>query len=151
MKRIRVLSIAMLAGVMMAGWIALLTQEVGFTQPKKRDPGPPRRDPFALPPGIRHHSQETPSIPVGSPSQPPAEIKPAETQSPEPTFKLKAILIRDHVRLASIGRSLVTIGDTVEGEKVVEIRPDRVILEKEGKKRTLYLDQSPIQIKVEDR
>jgi hypothetical protein len=78
--------------------------------------------------------------------QPTAEIKPVETP-----LKLKAILISDHIRLASIDRSIVTVGDLVNDEKVLEIRPDRVILGKEGKKRTLVLDQSPIKLTVEER
>ena len=105
-----------------------------------------RKDPFSLPPGVRLLSkeisvQENKKIPQAM-----EEVKPAEVP-----LKLKAILIGDHVRLASIDRSIVSIGDFINGEKVLEIRSDRVILEKEGKKRTLVLDQSPIKLTVEER
>ncbi|MCJ7704806.1 MAG: hypothetical protein MUO28_04615 [Desulfobacterales bacterium] len=106
-----------------------------------------RKDPFSLPSGIRLPSkeisaQEDKKIAVTVTP----EVKPAEVP-----LKLKAILISDHIRLASIDRSIVTVGDLVNDEKVLEIRSDRVILEKEGKKRTLLLDQSPIKLTVEER
>lgn len=111
----------------------------------------PRKDPFSLPSGIRLLSQEAPVVQEDKKLPPIPEIKPAETKPAETPLKLKAILISDHVRLASIDRTIVTAGDLINGEKVLEIRPDRVILEKEGKKRTLLLDQSPIKITVENR
>jgi len=46
---------------------------------------------------------------------------------------------------------IVSIGDSIRDEKVVEIKPDRVILEKGGKKRTILLDQSPLKLTVEER
>ncbi len=104
-----------------------------------------RSDPFSLPPGIRLHSQEVLA---------PKEDKMTSTPEAKPVelpFMLKAILITDHIRLASINRSIVTLGDFINDEKVMEIRSDRVILEKEGKKRTLVLDQSPIKLTVEER
>jgi hypothetical protein len=104
-----------------------------------------RKDPFSLPSGVRLLSKESP-VQEDKRLQPIAEIKPVET-----LLKLKAILISDHIRLASIDRSIVTVGDLVNDEKVLEIRPDRVILGKEGKKRTLLLDQSPIKLTVEER
>src|SRR4030042_4224095 len=92
-----------------------------------------RKNPFSLPSGVRLLSkeisaQEDKKITVTVTP----EIKPFEAP-----LKLKAILITDHVRLASVDRSIVTVGDLINGEKVLEIRPDRVILEKEGKKRTI--------------
>jgi len=105
-----------------------------------------RRDPFLLPSGVRLLSKEIPVQENKKIPQATEETKPAETP-----LKLKAILIGDHIRLASIDRSIVSIGDFINGEKVLEIRSDRVILEKEGKKRTLVLDQSPIKLTVEER
>jgi hypothetical protein len=104
-----------------------------------------RKDPFSLPSGVRLLSKEAP-VQEDKKLQPIAEIKPVETP-----LKLKAILISDHIRLASIDRSIVTVGDLVNDEKVLEIRSDRVILGKEGKKRTILLDQSPIKLTVEER
>jgi type II secretory pathway component PulC len=109
-----------------------------------------RKDPFFLPSGVRLLSKEIP-VQEDKKFQPIAEIKPNEIKPVEPSLKLKAILIGDHVRLASIDRSIVSIGDFINGEKVLEIRSDLVILEKEGKKRTLVLDQSPIKLTVEER
>lgn len=109
-----------------------------------------RKDPFSMPPGVRLLSKETP-VKEEKTIQPIAVVKPNEIKPAETPLTLKAILISDHVRLASIDRSIVTVGDTVNGEKILEIRPDRVILEKEGKKRTVLLDQSPVKLAVEER
>jgi type II secretory pathway component PulC len=129
--------------------IVLAEPELAFGQPKRKPvfSRESRKDPFSLPSGIRLSSKEVPvqeNKKVAVPVTP--EIKPVETP-----LKLKAILISDHIRLASIDRSIVTVGDSVNGEKVLEIRPDRVILEKEGKKRTILLDQSPMKLTVEGR
>ncbi|MDI6762675.1 MAG: hypothetical protein QME83_06530 [Thermodesulfobacteriota bacterium] len=105
-----------------------------------------RKDPFSLPPGVRLFSKEIPVQENKRILQATEEVKPVEVP-----LKLKAILIGDHVRLASIDRSIVTVGDLVNDEKVLEIRPDRVILGKEGKKRTILLEQSPVKLKVEER
>jgi|GEM_PF-847877 len=131
------------------GVIVLMEPELSFGQPKKRTVvfQETRKDPFSLPSGVRLLSKEAPvheDKKVTATVTP--DIKPVETP-----FKLKAILITDHVRLASIDRSIVTVGDFVNGDKVLEIRSDRVILEKESKKRTLVLDQSPVKITVEGR
>ena len=106
-----------------------------------------RKDPFSLPSGIRLFSRE---VHVPEDKKITGTVTP-EAKPAEVALKLKAILIGDHIRLASIDRSIVSIGDFINGEKVLEIRSDRVILEKEGKKRTLVLDQSPIKLAVEER
>lgn len=109
-----------------------------------------RKDPFSMPPGVRLFSKETP-VKEEKTVQPAALVKPSESKPVESSLKLKAVLISDRIQLASIDRSIVTVGDLVNGEKVLEIRSDRVILEKEGKKRTILLDQSPVKITVEGR
>jgi len=126
----------------------LMEPGTAFGQPRKKTDLFPesRRDPFFLPSGVRLLSKETPVQENKKVLQATEEVKPVEVP-----LKLKAILIGDHIRLASIDRSIVSIGDFINGEKVLEIRSDRVILEKEGKKRTLVLDQSPIKLTVEER
>jgi hypothetical protein len=94
------------------------------------------RDPFLLPPGVK---------PLNKVGSEPILPKP----STSPSFELKAILVGDRLRLASINRQIVTVGDLIEGERVLEIETDRVVLEKEGKKRILYLSQSPHRLIVE--
>lgn len=110
-----------------------------------------RKDPFSLPRGVRLLSQEVPTAREEKKVHPASEIKSIETKPEEIPLKLKAILMTDHIRLASIDRSIVKVGDLINGEKVTEIRPDRVILEKEGKKRTILLDQNPVKLTVEER
>jgi hypothetical protein len=103
------------------------------------------RDPFIFPSGVHLLSKkDTPTVTRSGLST--MEIKP----SPLP-LKVNAILISDHIRLASIDRYIVTVGDSIHDEKVLEIRNDRVILGKGDNKRTLLLSQSPVQLTVEER
>ena len=99
-----------------------------------------KRDPFLLPSGI-HLLSKSESVPGKS------ETKPIDTSPLR--FKINAILISDHIRLASIDRNIVTIGDSIYDEKVLEIKTDQVVLGKGDKKRTIFLDQSPIKLTVE--
>ena len=99
-----------------------------------------QRDPFLLPSGVRLLSKSEPVLDKFG-------TKPIDV-SPLP-LKVKAILISDHIRLASIDRYIVTVGDSIYDEKVLEIKADQVTLGKGDKKRTIFLDQSPIKLTVE--
>ena len=102
------------------------------------------RDPFLLPSGVYLLSKTGPSSGVRqSPSG-------ANQTSTEDLMKVKAIVISDHVQLALIDRHIVTIGDSIRGEKVLEIQSDRVTLGKGDQKRTLFLFQSPVRVTVEE-
>jgi hypothetical protein len=110
--------------------IFVINAELSFAQIHRE------RDPFSLPADIHPLSKgETSTV-----------TKKEESKE----GRVKAILISRHIRLALIDRHIVTVGDSISGEKVVEIRPDQVILGKEGKKRTLFLHQSSIPLKVEE-
>jgi hypothetical protein len=106
------------------------------------------RNPFLLPSGLRVPKVADP-IAVKQEKAEKFEIRPVEA-SPSP-LKVKAILIGEHVRLASIDRQIVTIGDRILEERVIEIKSDRVVLERGNQKRTLFLSQSPIRLSVEER
>jgi hypothetical protein len=106
------------------------------------------KDPFLLPSGVRLLSKiDTTSGAKGIPSK--TEGKPNDI--PPPPLKVKAILISDHVRLALIDRYIVTVGDSIRDEKVLEIKTDRVILGKGDQKKTLLLSQSPVLLTVEEK
>ncbi len=98
------------------------------------------RDPFLLPPGVNLLSK------IGSPQGAKGVSPKTETDAP-----LKAILIGDHVRLALIDHHIVTVGDSIYGEKVLEIKTDRVILGKGEQKRSLLLPQSLVLLTVEEK
>ncbi len=151
--KIKMILALFFVGAIITGGMVLIEPELSFGQLKKRMvvSQETRKDPFSLPSGVRLLSQEVPVAQADKKLASIPEIKPAEIKPVEVPLKLKAILITDHIRLASIDRSIVSIGDFINGEKVLEIRPDRVVLEKEGKKRTLVLDQSPIKLTVEER
>ena len=100
------------------------------------------RDPFLLPQGIEPLS----ALPRGLPSK--REDKPGEI--PLLSLEVKAILISDRLRLASIDHQIVTVGDFIRDEKVLEIQRDRVVMGKGEKKRSLLLKQSPVRLTVEE-
>jgi len=106
------------------------------------------RDPFLFPPGVRLLSKNN-AVLVGKGTLSVPETKPIDI--PPPLLTVKSILISDHVRLASIDRFIVTVGDSVGDEKVLEIRNDGVVLGKGDKRRTLLLSQSLIRLTVEER
>lgn len=107
-------------------------------QARRPKGSPLARDPFLLPSGVKPLSQASPP--------------PQSAQAPPlPSLELKAILLSDRVRLASVNHQIVTIGDLVHGERVTQIEADRVVLEKEGKKRTLLLPQSAVRLKVDTK
>lgn len=100
------------------------------------------RDPFKLSPGVK--------LKVAKEGQSPKAIKPKiKKESPKPIKpsikKVTAILITDSRKVASINHKVVTVGDLIDGEEVLEIKPDRVILEKGGRKQVIMLEESPIQ------
>lgn len=117
------------------------------------------RDPFRLPPGIK------PLAPQGEEKQVKREeiradlektttVEAISDQQLQPSFSplvLKAILISDRIRLAAIENKLVTEGTLIGEEKVLEIKPDRVILGQGEKRRILYLPQSSVPLIVEER
>jgi len=65
-------------------------------------------------------------------------------------LELKAVLISDSLRLATINQFILQEGDVILAERVSEIQPDKVILTKGDQKRTLYLDQSPVKLIIEE-
>ena len=106
------------------------------------------RDPFLLPSGVYLLSNKDTTMGTkGIPSKlagNPNEVLPSP-------LKIKAILISDRIRLALIDRHIVTVGDSIQDEKVLEIKTDRVILGKGDQKRTLLLSQSPVLLTVDEK
>jgi len=99
------------------------------------------RDPFLLPPGVHLLSK------IGTAS---GRTDRQSNDILSPPLQVKAILISDHARLALIDRHIIKVGDSIHGEKVLEIKTDRVILGKGEQKRTLLLSQSPVRLTVEE-
>lgn len=106
-----------------------------------------QRDPFSLPSGVRLLSK----IDAASGTKA-ISLKADEKRGNFPDrLKVKAILISDYIRLALIDRHIVTVGDSIHDEKVLEIKADRVTLGKGNQKKTLLLSQSPVLLTVEER
>jgi hypothetical protein len=105
------------------------------------------RDPFLLPSGV--HLLSNKETTIGTKGIPSKLVGIPNEVLPSP-LKVKAILISDRIRLALIDRHIVTVGDSIQDEKVLEIKKDQVILGKGDQKRTLLLSQSPVLLTVED-
>ena len=104
------------------------------------------KNPFLLPSGIYLLSKG------GSVSARKEEAAKTDTKFQEiDLLTVKAILISDTIQLAFIGWSIVTVGDRIDDERVLEIKPDRVILGKGDRRRTLLLHQSPVQLTTEEK
>ena len=91
------------------------------------------RDPFEFPPRVELRVAEQGE-----------SLKAVKAVEP-PVKKVTAILITDSRKVASINHKVVTVGDLIDGERVLEIKPDRVILQKGPRKQVITLDESPIQ------
>jgi len=115
---------------------------------QKKAADTPSRNPFLLPWGVYLLSKEEGgSVRKEKTTGPGAKLEEIET-SP---LKVRAILISDQIRLATIGPHIVAVGDKLNGETILEIKKDRVILGRGDKKRTLHLRQSPVQITIEEK
>jgi hypothetical protein len=100
---------------------------MGKESPPEKDWG---RDPFEYPPGVELRvAEEGESLKALEPS-----VK-----------KVTAILITSSRKVASINHKVVAEGDLIDGERVLKIQPDRVILQKGGRNQVIMLDKSPIQ------
>jgi hypothetical protein len=130
-------------GIFILPGIILINSTVAYGQSKESG-----RDPFLLPSGVHLLSNKDTSMGTkGIPSKlagNPSDVLPSP-------LKVKAILISDRFRLALIDRHIVTAGDSIQDEKVLEIEKDRVILGKGDRKRTLLLSQSPVLLTVEEK
>ena len=104
-------------------------------------------DPFSLPRGVHSRSKSDPVAPAKGLSSKP-DVKSREI--PPPFLEVKAILVSDHLRLAFIDHQILTVGDLIHDEKVLEIQTDRVVLERGDKKRSLLLKQSPVRLTIEE-
>ena len=123
------------------------------TQKKKIGNGP-GRNPFSLPASI-HLRSKSPAVPAAlkAPERAPkGETKVLAVPPPPPVpLKVKAILISNQTRWALIDRHIVSVGDSIQEEKILEIAKDRVVLGEGDKKRTLLLHQSPVHLTVEEK
>jgi hypothetical protein len=139
-------------GIILSVWIGIGLSVPAETPGQLKRPFDPSqrisRDPFLLPSGVRLLSEVKAStvnkdgtlMPNGRPIEP-----------LPPPLTVKAILINRNVRLALVDRHIVTPGDRIGEETILEIKKDRVLLGKGGQKRTLFLPQSPVLLKVEEK
>lgn len=65
--------------------------------------------------------------------------KPEAPPTPLPSYAVKAILISGAGKVATLNGQLVSEGEPIGEERVVEIRPDGVILERGGQRRRISL------------
>ena len=133
----------------------LLPKGEGDSSRQKMAGSGPGKNPFSLPAGI-HLRSKSPAVPdaLKAPEKAPQrETKGVDIPPPPlPTsLKVRAILIGSQTRLALIDRHIVREGDSIEGEKILVIAKESVVLGQGDKKRTLFLQQSPVHLTVEEK
>lgn len=76
-----------------------------------------------------------------APKAPPVQAKSGVSSPPAPlpSYKLRTVLISEAGKVAALDGRLVSEGDLIGEEKVVEIRPDGVVLESAGRRRHISL------------
>lgn len=129
---------------------AVKTPEQAATAASPPSPGDPSRDPFALPPGVRLVAGPPGTAEPGTPGEAGAtETESAKAAVPEPPARqLSGILVGPRDRVAIIDGTLVRSGDSLEGERVIDIQRDLVVLARDGQQRTLRLPApEPLQIR----
>jgi hypothetical protein len=115
------------------------------------------RNPFSLPAGIHLRSTSmSKAVPLASkaPETAPRGEKKVLTLPPPPLpplLKVRAILIGSQSRLALIDRHIVREGESIGEEKILVIAKEYVVLGQGDKKRTLFLQQSPVRLTVEEK
>jgi len=149
MERLRnILLILFLVATCVFGGISVMEMREALGQTKTKKGLSYGRNPFLFPAGVRVPSKVD-STSVKHETEMKSEVKPVE--APPPPLKVKAILIGEHIRLASVDQQIVAEGDSIHEEKVLEIKSDQVILGKGDQKRSLFLSQSPFRLGVEER
>lgn len=77
--------------------------------------------------------------------------KGAKTAFPTPSsipILVSAIILQGARKVATVNNQIVMVGDLLGEEKVLDIKADRVVLERNGKQREILLRQSSISIVV---
>ena len=72
-------------------------------------------------------------------AEPKSEKKSEAPPKPLPSYTIKTILISSAGKVATLDGQLVSEGEPIGEERVVEIRPDGVILERAGQRRRISL------------
>lgn len=66
-------------------------------------------------------------------------------------LKVKAIIVGRPKSIATIDGRTVTVGEKVGEEVVSEIRPDAVVLERDGRKRMIRVSEPAVSVQVQER
>jgi len=75
----------------------------------------------------------------------------AETSGPQAdNLKVKAIILGPPRAVAVVEGQTVQVGEKIAGETVAEIRADEVILERDGKRRSVRLGEPTVSIEIKD-
>jgi hypothetical protein len=69
---------------------------------------------------------------------------------PDEVLRVKAIIVGQPRGVATLDGHTVVVGDKVGDETVSEIRPDAVVLEKDGRKRVLRIAEPSIAIDIKE-
>jgi hypothetical protein len=97
------------------------------------------KDPFIFPEGMDPYKKKSNKRVVVTPSK--KRKKVIKREEMPLSVRITSILISDDQKVATIDRApyVVTIGDWIENEQVLEIMPDRVIFGRNGRRHEILL------------
>jgi len=75
-------------------------------------------------------------------------LSPEESEKEGEAETVSAIVTRDRGGVAVVNHKIVSKGDWLGGEQIVEIRPDRVILKRGRNRRTIFMKESTVIVTV---
>ena len=136
------------------GWVTLLTGRKTLTVATKPSPS------LATPQGVTPPSLSQVNVPSETiDERTPWGRNPFLTEEEEAAAKgksraggiqVRAIIVGRPKSVATIDGRTVTVGERVGEETVWEIRPDAVVLERDGQKRLLKVSEPTISVEVKE-
>lgn len=150
------ISIILFAGVavyyLRPGWVALLTGRKSLTaRPSPSSPGPQGINSPNLPQVSVQGEKIDELTPWGrNPFLTEDEEAGKGRRRVSDGMQVKAIIVGRPKSVATIDGRTVTVGEKVGEETVWEIRPDAVVLERDGRKRLLKVNEPAISVEVKE-
>ena len=150
-----VIFVALAAYYLRPSWVATLTGMKNLTVAANPSPAVPAPQ-GAVSPSLPQVSIQTETID----EQTPWRRNPFLTEEEEAAkgksrggegLQVKAIIVGHPKSVATIDGRTVTVGERIGEETVWEIRPDAVVLERDGHKRLIKVSEPTISVEVKER
>ncbi len=135
------------------GWVGLLAGKKALTAVAK--PSPPRTAPQgATEPNLPQVTVQAETVDVSTPWGRNPFLTEEEAKGRgqgSDGLQVKAIIVGKPKSVATIDGRTVAVGERIGEETVWEIRPDAVVLERDGHKRLLKVSEPTVSVEVKER